>query len=252
MHLSRRPGTNAAVVESEAPDPPSAFVAPGAAQCHGMGCSAATGLPCSYVDRRQRPCLTDWCPSHRAVFDDQVYCPLHAATMRGLQCDFGDSPHPDLGNTVPALVAWVSATAEDDIVHTMQCICRDRGEVLVSDPVRRVFLGQQRIRTWERAWKACSKVGVSARVAIAVEEAQPGEVLAKVNSHVVAQIRAPLEDIGDEPQLEVVEFLFRELVMPIALALDRWQQGKPVDGEQPQSHLGLVGERALSRASTLP
>jgi hypothetical protein len=167
--------------------------------------------------------------------------------MRGLQCDFGDSPHPDVGNHVPALVAWVSATAEDDIVDTMQGICRDRGEVLVSDPVRRVFLGHERIRTWERAWKSCSKVGVSTRVAIAVEEAQPSDVLAKVNSHVVAQIRAPLEHIGDEPQLEVVEFLFRELVMPIALALDRWQQGKPVDAEQPETYRGLIGERAAHR-----
>ncbi len=226
MHLRRHSSKEGSVVEPDEPVPPSAFIALGASQCDGMGCSARTGIACAYVDRRERPCPTTWCPSHRAVFEDAVYCPLHAATMRGLQCDFGDFPHPDVGNRVPALVAWVSATAEDDVVATMQSICRDRGEVLVSDPVRRVFLGQERTRTWERAWKTCSKVGVSARVAIAVEEALPEDVLGKVNSRVVAHIRAPLEDIGKEPQLEVVEFLFRELVMPIALALDCSAAGK--------------------------
>ena len=247
MQLRRHSSKDVSVVEPKPPDPPSAFIALGVAPCFGMGCSAVTGVACAYVDRRERPCPTAWCPSHRAVFEDRVYCPLHAATMRGLQCDFGDSPHPDVGNSVPALVAWVSATAEDDVVDTMQSICNDRGEVLVSDAVRRVLLGHERTRTWERAWKTCSKLGVSARVAIAVEEARPQDVLAKVNSKVVAQVRAPLEDIGTEPKPDVVEFLFRELVMPIALALDRWQQGTPIDGAAPEHHLGLIGERVARR-----
>jgi hypothetical protein len=246
MQLRRHSSKDVSVVPDE-PGAPSAFIALGTSPCHGMGCSAGTGIACAYVDRRERPCPTAWCPSHRAVFEDGVYCPLHAATMRGLQCDFGDSPHPDVGNSVPALVAWVSATAEDDVVDTMQSICNDRGEVLVSDPVRRVLLGHERTRTWERAWKTCSKLGVSARVAIAVEEARPRDVLAKVNSRVVAQVRAPLEDIGTEPQPEVIEFLFRELVMPIALALDLWQQGKPMDTAQAENHLGLIGERIAQR-----
>jgi hypothetical protein len=249
MHLHRHSSNEVSVEAIDEPAPPSAFIALGTAQCRGMGCSAKTSIPCAYVDRRERPCPTAWCPNHRVVFEDKVYCPLHAATMRGLQCDYGDSPHPDVGNRVPALVAWVSATAEDDVVATMQSICRDRGEVLVSDPVRRVLLGHQRVRTWERAWKTCSKVGVSARVAIAVEEALPEDVLAKVNSRVVAHIRAPLDDIGTEPDVEVVEFLFRELVMPIALALDSWQQGTPVDAERPGMDRGLIGERAGHRVS---
>ncbi|MGH7723278.1 MAG: hypothetical protein ACRENL_10705 [Candidatus Dormibacteria bacterium] len=176
-------------------------------------------------------CPTAWCPADRAVFEGAIYCALHAATMGGLQWDYGDSPHPDLDNRLPALVSWIARIAEDDIVATLRSICRDRDEVLVSDPVRRVILGVQRERSWERAWKVCSAVGVSARVAIAVAEADPRWVLVKVNSTVVAHLPAPETGVGAEPRPAQVEALFRDLVMPVALALDFWQQGKPIDAE---------------------
>jgi hypothetical protein len=151
--------------------------------------------------------------------------------MGGLQWDYGDSPHPDVDNRIPALVTWISRIAEDDIVATLRSICRERDEVLVGDPVRQVLLGVQRERSWERAWKICSVVGVSARVAIAVEEANPQCVLVKVNSKVITRIPAPQKGVGGEPQSADVETLFRDLVMPVALALDFWQQGKPIDAE---------------------
>jgi hypothetical protein len=137
----------------------------------------------------------------------------------------------DLDNRIPALVTWISRIAEDDIVATLRSICRERDEVLVSDPVRQVLLGVKRERSWERAWKVCSVVGVSARVAIAVEEDNPQCVLVKVNSKVVAHIPAPEEGVGGEPRSSEAETLFRELVMPVALALDFWQQGKSFEAE---------------------
>ena len=151
--------------------------------------------------------------------------------MGGMQWDYGDSAHPDVDNHIPALVAWISRVAEDDIVATLRSICRERNEVLVSDPVRQVLLGVQRVRTWERAWKVCSVLGVSARVAIAVEEANPQCVLVKVNSTVIAAIPAPEESVDGEPLATDAESLFRDVVMPVALALDFWQQGKPIDAE---------------------
>jgi hypothetical protein len=219
----------ATVIEPDEPEPPSPYTALGIAQCDGVGCSSRSGIPCAYVDRRNRKCPTAWCPSHRSVFDDAIYCALHGATVGGLQSDYGDYSHPDVDNSIPALVSWVSRIAEDDVVATLRSICRDRDEVLVSDPVRRVFLGVERERCWERAWKVCSVVGVSARVAIAVEESNPAFLLAKVNSKVVARIPAPQRGVGSEPQHEEVETLFRGLVMPVALALDFWQQGKPIE-----------------------
>lgn len=244
MYLHWQGEKDAPIIQPDDPDPPTAFSALGTAQCHGMGCAARTGIPCTYVDRRGRPCPTSWCPSHRAVFDDAVYCALHEATVRGLLCDFGDSPHPAVDNRIPAIVSWISRTAEDDIVATLQSICRDRREVLVSDPVRRVLLGHHREGTWERGWKTCSPVGVSARVSIAVEVARPDYVLAKVNSKVIARLRAPHDDIDNDAQPEVVELLLRQLVMPIASALDCWRQGKPMEAEQPAQDRWLTGERA--------
>jgi hypothetical protein len=234
------PKQDAPVVELDIQEPPSAYGALGTAQCNGFGCSSREGIACAYVDRRGRSCPTAWCPSHRSVFDGIIYCALHRETIGGLHWDYGDSPHPDLDNRIPALVTWISRMAEDDIVATLRSICRDRDEVLVSDPVRQVLLGVERERSWERAWKVCSAVGVSARVAIAVEEANPQCVLVKVNSKVIAHIPARAEGLGAEPQAADVETLFRELVMPVALALDFWQQGKPIEAE-------VVGEGPSSQ-----
>ncbi|HEY7926316.1 MAG TPA: hypothetical protein VIG86_02720 [Candidatus Dormibacteraeota bacterium] len=244
MHLPRPAQNEAAPLEHVEPEPPSAHVALGIAQCHGIGCSARTGILCAYVDRRGRVCPTAWCPGHRTVFENTVFCTLHGATMSGMHSDFGDTQHPDLDNRLPALIAWISRTAEDDIVAALQDICRDRGEVLVADPVRRVLLGRNREPTWERAWKTCSAVGVSARVAIAVEESEPGEVLAKVNSQVIARLSAPRDNNGQEPRPEVVELLVRQLVLLIVLALDCWQQGKRIQPEQRVDEQTLIGERA--------
>src|SRR5450759_1787099 len=182
MHRQSKPHQDVPATEPDPPDPPSVHAALGTEQCHGMGCAARTGLPCAYVDRRGRVCPTAWCPSHRFVFENAVYCSLHGATLSGMHSEYGDTAHPDLDNPLPALIAWISRAAEDDIVDILQGICRARGEVLVTAHMRMVLLGTRREPTWERSWKTCSSVGVGARVAIAVEEAQPREVLIKVNS----------------------------------------------------------------------
>jgi hypothetical protein len=222
MHRQSKPHQDVPATEPDPPDPPSVHAALGTEQCHGMGCAARTGLPCAYVDRRGRVCPTAWCPSHRFVFENAVYCSLHGATLSGMHSEYGDTAHPDLDNPLPALIAWISRAAEDDIVDILQGICRARGEVLVNDAVRMVLLGTRREPTWERSWKTCSSVGVGARVAIAVEEAQPREVLIKVNSQVIARLTAPEDDTGEEPTPEVVELLVRQLVLLITMYLNQW------------------------------
>jgi hypothetical protein len=242
MHLHSQGPKDAPGPEPDPPPPPSAYVARGSAQCHGMGCSARTGIACAYVDRRGRACPTAWCPSHRSVVDDTVYCSLHAATLSAMRSEYGDTAHPDLDNRLPAMIAWISQAAEDDIVAILQGICRDRDEVLVSDPVRRVLLGTRRQPTWERAWKTCSAVGVGARVAIAVEEAQPSDVLIKVNTQVIARLTAPADHLGVEPAPEVVELLVRQMVLLITMYLNNWQE--EMEAEQQPEATELKGERA--------
>lgn len=222
MQRQSKPHQDAPATEPDPPDPPSVHAALGTEPCHGMGCAATTGLPCTYVDRRGRVCPTAWCPSHRFVVENAVYCALHGAALSGMQAEYGDTAEPDLDNPLPALIAWISRAAEDDIVDILQGIGRARGEVVVSDPVRMVLLGPRREPTWERSWKTCSSAGVGARVAIAVEETQPREVLIKVNSQVIARLTAPEDDTGEEPTPEVVELLVRQLVLLITMYLNQW------------------------------
>lgn len=222
MQRQSKPHQDAPATEPDLPDPPSVHAALGTEQCHGMGCAARTGLPCTYVDRRGRVCPTAWCPSHRIVFDNAVYCSLHGAAVSGLHAEQGDTAPADLDSPLPALIGWISRAAEDDIVDILQGVGRARGEVVVSDPVRMVLLGPRREPTWERSWKTCSSAGVGARVAIAVEETQPGEVLIKVNSQVIARLTAPDDDTGEEPTPEVVELLVRQLVLLITMYLNQW------------------------------
>jgi hypothetical protein len=226
----RRHVTNnaTAVVELDTvSEPATPHTALGTRQCDALGCTAKTGIPCCYVDRRSRACPTAWCPSHRAVVGDAVYCVLHGASVGGLQPDYGDVTKPEVDDPVPAMVTQVSKLVGDDIVAALREICTDRGEILVSDPVRRVFVGIERESSWERSWKVCSVVGISVRVSVAIFEADPQTLLARVNSTVVATLPAPERVLGAEPQPEEAEDLVRELVTPVAAALAEWERDNP-------------------------
>jgi hypothetical protein len=220
------------------------------------------------------------------VFENAVYCSLHGAALSGMHTEHGDTTQADLDNPLPTLIAWITRAAEDDIVDILQGIGRARGEVVVNDPVRMVLLGPRREATWERSWKTCSSAGVGARVALAVEETQPGEVLIKVNSKVIARLTAPEDDTGEEPTPEVVELLVRQLVLLITMYLHQWLEDTAAEAraeaeadaearaeaaaearaeaeahaaaelEQPTDDTMLMGERAHSqigdRASSAP
>jgi hypothetical protein len=96
-----------------------------------------------------------------------------------------------------------------------------------------VLLGTRREPTWERSWKTASSVGVGARVAIAVEEAQPREVLIKVNSQVIARVTAPEDgDLAEEPTAEVVELLVRQLVLLVTMYLNQWQEESAAEARE--------------------
>jgi hypothetical protein len=206
---------------------------PGTLKCSGIGCSNHTGLTCAYVDRRGRHCKTAWCPAHRQVYGDEVYCALHASTMAGIDSEYGQSVHPDLENRLPAIVNWVTRNAEDDIVATMASIARGRNEVLVSDPVRMVLHTVGRIKTWERSWKSCSTLGVTCRVSISIEEKNPDELEVRVNSRVVARVPTPWDLAAGSGRPDLDAKVFRQIVMPVSFALDQWQQGFLPDQHEP-------------------
>jgi hypothetical protein len=170
-----------------------AMVALGELPCTERGCSATTGLECEYIDRRSRRCRTAWCPVHRMVVHDKVYCRRHAGVVRAVPTGVleQNSPLPDLENRAPSLVNWVSNEIDAAVRSLlMKELGNTGGAELVVDPVTLVFVGIDRCRGWERAWKLVG-YGVSVRVSLMVEEDADTEVAVKVGLNVVDRLVPP-------------------------------------------------------------
>ena len=207
---------------------------PGTLLCSAPGCRAVTGLSCSFTDRRGHACLTAWCPLHRAVVGDSAYCPSHARLLDDEADPLIESERPDLENPVPLLVAWAARIVEDDIVGMIRPLCDQFRLSFVADPLHLVHAGVDRVRTWERGWKLTSHLGIALRVQIAVEEARPETVLAKVNTKAVFSGLPPaarVRDLADAPgvarisQVETFRYAIFEAVEHAVMNWRRRQSG---------------------------
>lgn len=203
--------------------------------CSARGCSEESGIACSYIDRRERPCPTAWCPEHRSVIHDAVYCHVHGTIVDGTSTDFGEAARIDLDNRVPLLVNWVAREMDADVRGIIESLIERYHEVLVLEPVRFVLVGVERVRTWERSWKMCSPFGVSLRLAVAVEERSPGAVIVKVNSKPLHDLSPPWNEeypVGEPPadaadaDRQVADF-HREIFMTLARAAMTWTAMNP-------------------------
>ena len=161
--------------------------------CTQPGCLRATGLACEYVDRRGHRCRTAWCPEHRLNIDGRVYCRRHAGVVSALPVGYvgHTAPMPDLETRAPSLVSWVAREVDADIRHLLLADDRDGHAQLITDPVYLVFVGRDRRRAWERAWKLVDHVGDSLRVSLLVEEAADAEVAIWVDSAIVERLAPP-------------------------------------------------------------
>jgi hypothetical protein len=162
--------------------------------CTQPGCTSATGLRCDYVDRRGRACRTAWCPEHRLVIDERVYCRRHAGVVSALPVGPAGqaATMPDLENRAPSLVSWVAREVDADIRELLLSgFPPGGGTELVTDPVYLVFTGGDRRRAWERAWKVVDRAGRSLRVCLLVEECADAEVAIQVNSAIVERLAPP-------------------------------------------------------------
>ena len=206
---------------------------PGTLLCSAPGCRAVTGLSCSFTDRRGHACLTAWCPLHRAVVGDSAYCPSHARLLDDEADPLIESERPDLENPVPLLVAWAARIVEDDIVGMMRPLCDELRLSFVADPLHLVHAGIDRERTWERGWKLTSHLGIALRVQVAVEEASPETVLAKVNTKVVFSGLPPaarVRDLADAPgvaRISQVETFRYAIFEAVAHAVTNWRRRQP-------------------------
>jgi hypothetical protein len=162
--------------------------------CTQVGCTSVEGIVCAYVDRRGRQCRTAWCPVHRVTMEGRVYCRRHAGVVSVLPT--GDpsmaAPFPDLDNRAPSLVGWVSRQLDQDVWNLMlRELAAEAGAQLLADPIALVFLGINRQRAWERAWKLDSYTGISRRASIMVAEDDDTEVIVKVGANIVDRLVPP-------------------------------------------------------------
>ncbi len=162
-------------------------------RCTQPGCGSSTGLACTYMDRRGRGCRTAWCPDHRLVIDGRVYCRRHAGVVSALPAGYAGltAPMPDLETRAPSLVSWVAREVDADVRALLLAKPWDGRAQVVTDPVYLVFIGTDRRRAWERAWKLVDQSGRSLRVSLLVEEGADAEVAVKVGAAIVERLAPP-------------------------------------------------------------
>jgi len=174
------------------PAQPAAAAQLGTLPCSQWQCHEATGLPCTYVDRRRRRCSTAWCPEHRDVVDDRVYCRRHAGIVRALSPIQESTPLPNIDNRAPSLVDWIARDIDDDVRAALRATpFASEASELVTDPVRLVFVGGERQRAWERSWRLADHMGVAIKVTVSVEERNDTEVLIRVGQNLAARMVPP-------------------------------------------------------------
>ncbi len=216
--------------------------------CSARGCTQKTGLACSYIDRRERPCPTGWCPEHRYVTQGAVFCPSHGRLLDGTADEFRESVRVDLGNVVPVVLAWITQEVDAEISAAMLQLALEWHQALVLDPVHFGLVGVHRVRTWERAWKICENLGPTLRVGIVIEEAEPGIVEARINARPVLRILVPWDEshgFGERPATPAAASAavanFRErLLCALVRGIAEWRRDNIGNLEQDTSLRGLV------------
>jgi hypothetical protein len=142
--------------------------------CSEKGCGESTGIPCAYVDRRGRQCTTAWCPEHRVEVEGRAYCRRHAGVTRALEGS--DTPTaPDISSRAASLAAWIASDLHARVVALLEQ-ASEPGEQLRVQPPRLVFVGRQRVRAWEHAWKLARHTGLGHWVAVQVPEERDEQV----------------------------------------------------------------------------
>jgi hypothetical protein len=223
--------------------------------CSARGCAQKTGLACSYIDRREHPCPTGWCPEHRYITHGAVFCPTHGRLLDGTADEFRECVRVDLGNAVPVVLAWLVQEIDAEVSATMLQLAMEWRQALVLDPVHFALVGVQRARSWERAWKICDSLGPTLRVATVIEEAEPEVVEARINARPVIRLVVPWHEdhgFGERPEsaaaARAAVLTFRErLLAALIRGIAEWRRDNIGNREAEDASLRGLSWRGAAR-----
>ena len=173
-------------------------------RCRAHDCAAAGTSRCAYVDRRMRPCGTEWCASHRSRVGARDYCRRHAGVVRALG-DQLPAGLPELNNRAASLAAYLGDELDGRVVSILgRAAARSDEASLVNHPVRLVKTPGGRERRWQRSWNLVDRTGVVSRVAIEVDESDDAVVTTSVGSSRIGRGTPPWiasrDDADSDPE----------------------------------------------------
>jgi hypothetical protein len=149
---------------------------------------------------------------------------------------------------VPVVLSWIAQEVDGEISAAMLQLALEWRQALVLDPVHFGLVGVHRVRTWERAWKICENLGPTLRVAIVIEESEPGIVEARINARPVLRLLVPWHEshgFGDRPATAeaagAAVLNFRErLLAALIRGIGEWRRDNVGNLESETSLRGLV------------
>ena len=144
--------------------------------------------------------------------------------------------------------AWIAQEVDGEISAAMLQLALEWHQALVLDPVHFGLVGVHRVRTWERAWKICENLGPTLRLAVVIEEAEPGIVEARINARPVLRMLVPWHEshgFGDRPvtaaAASAAALNFRErLLSALIRGIAEWRRDNVGNLESDTSLRGLV------------
>lgn len=159
-------------------------------RCTAAGCRRRDVTRCSYVDRRDRACVTVWCPEHVVDVAGIAFCRRHASTMTAIEGSEMIAGMPDLDNRAASLASWVARDVDAAVRHALESVAPADGTV-IAGPVAVAPSAEGASHRWVKTWRLVREHEVIRAVSVEVDEEDDTEVVARTEGELVGRGRPP-------------------------------------------------------------
>lgn len=159
-------------------------------RCFRAGCFSTDVEQCDFSDGSGGQCVSYWCPNHRVMVNEGVYCNRHAGIARALDGNLSGPDLPSVSVRAPALAVWVGEKVDRDLRIVLLAIGSESpGAHLIVKALRRTVDASGNVR-WERSWRVQREGMLLASASVGVDERQDTVLLVSVNESNV--LRSPV------------------------------------------------------------